>query len=341
MSSQSSMSNLRISTDQKLHGLSVIVLENRALHVIILPEAGGKIWQIRYKAHDSDLLWNHSSVLPARHEIYTQYDDVWSGGFDELFPNDEAGPILGRPYPDHGELWTGMWDAEPFQDADQVGVRMRFHTPISSFAIEKTILLRRESARIEVNYQLTNHSNRRFPFLFKLHPAFAVSPAHRIDFPAMRVIREPEFPGSLGDAPLSFPWPHAVVGHETTDLRRVPDVSSRAVHFFYGTELAAGWCALTNTASGLSSCLSFDPSVFPSCWLFASFGGWRNLNVAVLEPSTTYPYNLTAAMEAGRARWLDVGESLNTTVLLAFQEGLKSVAGIDSDGNILPGDDWQ
>ena len=259
---------------------------------------------------------------------------------DELFPNDEAGTILGEPYPDHGELWTGAWNAETFQDADQAGVRLRFNTPVSSFEIEKTILLRDESAEIEINYRLTNHRHERFPFLFKLHPAFAVSPAHRIDFPPMRVIREPGFPGSLGNAPLSFPWPHASAGKATTDLRRVPDVSSRAVHFFYGTELAAGWCALTNTATGLSSCLRFDPSVFRSCWLFASFGGWRNLNVAVLEPSTTYPYNLATAIEAGQAHWLDAGESLDTNVLMAFQEGQKSVGGINSGGHILHGEDW-
>lgn len=335
------MPNFRISDDQRLHGLRAIVLENHVLRLTILPETGGKLWQIRYKPHEADLLWNHPSILPSRHEIRTGYDDVWSGGFDELFPNDEAGPSLGELYPDHGELWTGVWNAEPFQEAEHAGVRLRFTTPISSFAIEKTILLRRESPHVELSYRLTNRGHQRFPFLFKLHPAFAVSPAHRIDFPPMRVIREPEFPGSLGDAPLSFPWPHALAGRTTTDLRRVPDISSRAVHFFYGTELAAGWCALTNTATGLAGCLRFDSDVFRSCWLFASFGGWRNLNVAVLEPSTTYPYNLANAIEAGHARWLDAGESLNTKVLVAFQEGLKSVGGINSDGDILPGEDWQ
>lgn len=334
------MSDFMISSDQKLHHLRAIVLENRVLHLTILPESGGKLWQIRYKPHNADLLWNHPDVLPSRHKIHTQYDDVWSGGFDELFPNDDAGPILGELYPDHGELWTGIWEAETFQEPDQIGVRMRFNTPISSFAIEKTILLRGESAQIEFSYQLANRGNQRFPFLFKLHPAFAVSPAHRIDFPPMRVIREPEFPGSLCDAPISFPWPHAIAGQATADLRRVPDVSSGAVHFFYGTDLAAGWCALTNTATGLSSCLRFDPSVFRSCWLFASFGGWRNLNVAVLEPSTTYPYNLATAIEAGHAHWLEAGQSLNTKVLMAFQEGLNSVGGITSDGHILSGEDW-
>jgi hypothetical protein len=259
---------------------------------------------------------------------------------DELFPTDEAGEIQGESYPDHGELWTGAWDVETFQDAEQAGVRLRFVTPISSFAIEKTILLRPQSPRVEIAYRLTNLSRERFPFLWKLHPAFAVTPQHRIDFPPMNVVREPAFPGTLGDAPVHFPWPSAHTGEATVDLRRVPDAASRATHFFYGTDLTAGWCALTNTATGLAGCLSFDLRVFPSCWLFAAFGGWRNLNVAVLEPCTGYPLHFASAMEAGRARWLAPGETLSTSVLFRLQEGLKSVGGMNAEGKLIPGEEW-
>lgn len=334
------MTDLRISTGWTLHGLRAILLDNRHLHLVILPEAGGKLWQVRYKPYDADLLWNHPRILPSRHPINTRYDDVWSGGMDELFPTDEACAIQGELYPDHGELWTGSWDVETFQDAARAGVRLRFQTPISSFALEKTVLLRSQQAQIEIHYRLTNLGQQRFPFLWKLHPAFAVSTDHRIDFPPMNVVREPEFPGSLGEAPLSFPWPFASMEQSTTDLRRIPHESSRSVHFFYGTELNAGWCALTNTATRLCCCLRFDPTIFSSCWLFASFGGWRNLNVAVLEPSTSYPFRLPSAIEAGRARWLNAGESLNTSVAMIFQEGLTSVSGISPEGVILPGEDW-
>ena len=327
------MPALNASIAWTLHGLRAVILENRWLHLVVLPEAGGKLWQIRYKPHDADLLWNHPHLMPARHAIHARYDDVWSGGMDELFPTDEPTVIEGDSYPDHGELWSGVWDAETFQDAAQVGVRLRFHTPISSFAIEKTILLRRESIHVEIGYRLTNLTRGRFPFLLKLHPAFAVSPQHRIDFPPMTVVREPAFPGTLADLPICFPWP----GTGTRDLRQVPDPAARATHFFYATNLAAGWCALTNTATGLASCLSFDLRVFPSCWLFATHGGWRNLNVAVLEPSTGYPLHFPSALAAGRVAWLDAGETLDTQVILTLQEGLSSVGGIDSTGNLLAG----
>lgn len=333
------MNDLTVSTSWTLHGLRAILIENRFLRLIVLPEAGAKIWQITYKPLDAQLLWNNPRILPSRHPIHARYDDVWSGGWDELFPNDEAGNLLGESLPDHGELWTGNWSAEPFHDADSAGVHLSFATPISSFLVERTIRLRPQSALFEIRYRFTNQNSEAYPFLWKLHPAFAVSAKHRIDFPAMTAVREPGFPGSLGDAPLSFAWPHAPLGAETLDLRQVPDVSSRAVHFFYGTEMAAGWCAMANRANGLASALRFDPEVFSSCWLFASHGGWRNLNVAVLEPATGYPFQIQSMIDASRARWLAPGESLETTVLFTTQESIQSVKDVDADGRILPGED--
>ncbi len=333
------MNELRLSTAWTLHGLRAIVLENRFLQLVILPQAGGKIWQITYKPLDAPLLWNNPRIVPARHTIHAHYDDLWSGGWDELFPNDEAGLLQGEFLPDHGELWTGDWHAEPFEDSDSIGVRLRFTTPISCFLVERTIRLRAGSGRFEIDYRFTNQNSEVYPFLWKLHPAFAVSAQHRIDFPQMTAVREPGFPGTLGEAPLSFAWPHAQLGASSLDLRNVPDASSRAVHFFYGTEMAAGWCAMTNRANGLATVLRFDPEVFSSCWLFASHGGWRNLNVAVLEPATGYPFQTQAMIDAERARWLAPGESLETSVLFATAEGLKSVGGIDASGQIYPGDE--
>jgi hypothetical protein len=330
------MGNLKVSADWTLHGLRAIVLENRFLRIVVLPEAGAKIWQITYKPLDSDLLWNHPRIDPARQPLHARYDDVWSGGWDELFPNDEAGSILGDLLPDHGELWTGSWKAEPFEQSDAVGVHLHYVTPISNFLVERTLLLRRESSTLEIRYRFTNQGLERFPFLWKLHPAFAVSDAHRLDFPRMTVVRELDFPGSLGEAPPHFPWPYAELGESTVDLRQVPDVNSRAMHFFYGTEMTEGWCGITNTANGLSVAVRYDPSIFTSCWLFASHGGWRNLNVAVLEPATGYPFQVQSMIDAGRAQWLGAQEVLESTVLFTAQEGSGSIGGVDAEGRISP-----
>jgi hypothetical protein len=333
------MMNTSLSINLTVNGLRAIQLENRLLRVVVLPEAGAKIWQIVYKPLDAALLWNRPGMGPASQSLGAVYDDVWSGGWDELFPNDEAAMLDGGSLPDHGELWTGNWDAVPFQEAGAAGVRLSYSTPISSFRVEKRLLLKPETATLEIHYRLTNRGAAPFPFLFKLHPAFAVSAAHRIDFPPMRVVREPEFPGTLAEAPLSFPWPNAPMGERTQDLRQVPDASSGAVHFFYGAGLASGWCGVTNRAARLAAALRFDPEIFSSCWLFATHGGWNDLNVAVPEPATGYPFRMQSMIEEGRARWLAPGESLETTVLFSAQQGIASIGGVEADGRILPGDE--
>jgi hypothetical protein len=325
---------LGISTDWSYRGLPAVVLENRYLRVVILPAAGAKILQITYKPLDAGLLWENPRNAPARLAINSRYDDVWSGGWDELFPNDEATLIDGEAYPDHGELWTADWRAEAFGGADEVGVRLRVVTPISAIAVEKTITLRRDATQLAFRHVLGNPGSAPFPFLWKLHPAFAVSAAHRIDFPAMQVIREPGFPGTLGGAPPCFDWPHALIDGQAVDLRRIPEASARQLYFFYGTRMQAGWCALTNTATQLACGLVFDQAVFPSCWLFASYGGWRGHNVAVLEPCTGYPVDFAAMRAADRHRTLSADGTLQTDVLFTVQEGIAAVAGIGPDGRI-------
>lgn len=328
------MKAVTIQSGPALHGLRSIEIENEKLRLIILPEAGAKVWQIRYKPLAVDVLWNNPSLPVSQQPLYASYDDTWSGGWDELFPNDEAAELLGYSLPDHGELWTGEWQAEHVDAPGWSGLRLRYNTPVSHFLVEKTLILRPSNSVLEARYKLTNHGKDEFPFLFKLHPAFAVSANHRIDFPPMTVRREPDFAGTLGSAPLVFPWPEAHVVENVRDLRQVPDEHSGAVHFFYGTELAGGWCGVTNRATGLAAALRFDPEVFSSCWLFATHGGWRDLNVAVLEPATGYPFNMRAMIDGGKARRLAPGETLETSVLFSVQEGLASIGGVDEDGTI-------
>ena len=327
--------DLDVNTDWSLRGLRTVVLENRLLRVVVLPEVGAKIHQITYKPRDADLLWNNPRAAPERLPINSRYDDVWSGGWDELFPNDEATSIDGESYPDHGEVWTGNWRAEPFSAADEVGVRLTHWTPISGIVIEKTLRLRRDQAGIEFQHVMRNPGSAALPFLWKLHPAFAITPEHRLDFPPMKVLLEPAFPGTLTSAPPAFDWPGVATPGGLLDLRRIPPPGSRELVFFYGTELQAGWCALTNTANRLACGLVFDTAVFPSCWLFASHGGWRGHQVAVLEPCTGYPLNFAAMRAAGRARVLAGGGELRTAVKFVVQEGISAVSRIEADGLIV------
>src|SRR6266852_5827051 len=221
------MSNLHISSDWSYRGLATIILESRFLRAVFLPELGAKIWQITHTPLSADLLWNNPRIAPTRLPMNSRYDDVWCGGWDELFPNDEVAIIEGETYPDHGELWTGAWQARPFEKADEVGVVFSFLTPISSIQIEKVVTLRANQPVLRFQHKFTNLGSAPFPFLWKLHPALAVSPNHRIDFPAMKVVLEPAFAGTLAGVANPFDWPIAQIGGKKIDLRRVPSIDER------------------------------------------------------------------------------------------------------------------
>ena len=70
--------DLSMSTDWSYCGLRAVVMENRHLRIVILPDAGAKIWQITHRPTDTDLLWNNPRMPPARLAMNSRYDDVWS-----------------------------------------------------------------------------------------------------------------------------------------------------------------------------------------------------------------------------------------------------------------------
>ena len=102
------------------------------------------------------------------------------------------------------------------------------------------------------------------------------------------------------------------------------------MHFTYFLNTAAKYAGLQKPhRSATSATLSRGSS-----WLFATYGGWRNYNVAVLDPCTGYPLNFETMKAAGRHRTLASGETLQTGMRFLVQEGLHSVGSIDASGKM-------
>jgi hypothetical protein len=281
-------------------GLRAIVMENRALRIVVLPEVGGRIWSIVHKPTDRELLWQNPRVAPRKVPFGAGYDDVWCGGWEEVFPNDAPGTINGEPFPDHGETWSIEWDCEVAGDE----LRMCCLGPISGMRVEKRLRLPGDdAAALEVHYRIENPTLVPFPFLLKAHAAVAVAPGCRIEYPAgMKVELEPAFPGTLSSAEQGLA---ATVA---------PPPADRQLHFYYGSGFDQGRCRIADPATGLRWGLDFDPRILSSWWLFASYGGWRNYYVAVLEPATCHPFEIGKAIERGVATVLASGAALETQV---------------------------
>ncbi len=311
---------------------SAIILENRRLRIVVLPELGGRIWSIVYKPLDREVLWHNPRINPQKVPFGAGFDDVWCGGWEEMFPTAAPGEINGERFPDHGEIWSLPWATSQEATADSASLRLRCKTPISGVSVEKCLLLVGDEAKLHVAYTIENLGSIELPFIFAMHPAMAVSEGYRIDFPPMSVDLEPSYPGTLTGAPASFLWPLAPRDSTSADLRSVCSPSSREVYFLYGHGYQEGWCAITDQARRFTAGFTFSPEVFRSCWIFATYGGWRGYQVALLEPCTSRPQQIEAAVEQGRAARLPPGGTWSTAVTFAAQEGLSLVGGLASDG---------
>lgn len=325
-------SNPTIDTNWTYHGFRAIVLENRYVRATVLPELGAKVWSLIDKVADRELLWHNPRVPPRPVHYGAAYDDWFCGGWDELFPNDAPTSVAGEPYPDHGELWSMPFTWDVAVEEGAVTLRMQRSGVVTNTSIEKRITLRADAPLLRFGHRMTNHGPKPLDYLWKLHPALNITSNSRIDLPARRVIVDPGFRDRLGvDA---FTWPHAPTASGTVDMRQVPPQEAATCDFYYATELDAGWCALTDSATRSGFGLVFDPALFRSVWVFGAYGGWRGLYTAILEPCTGYPYRLEEAIAAGTASRAEVGQTLETEVTAVLYNGLQEVTAISSHGEV-------
>jgi hypothetical protein len=324
----------RVDSDWTFRGLRALVLRNEHLVVTVLPELGGKVWQIEDRRSGRELLW-HNPRIPARQVPFAAaYDDVFQGGWDVLFPNDVPESIAGEHYPDHGETWALPWTWSTGSDSDgSAWVRLEVHTPISACRLERTLTLAAGERSLQLTESVSNLGGTDMPFMWKQHLALAVEGAARVDLGARDMYVEDFGSPRAGTAGTMYRWPTLVEDGVETDMAPTLPRSSRVAEFQYATSLDAGWCALTHD-DGVGVGLAFDPDVFRSCWLFSSFGGWRDLQVTILEPCSGYPISVADGIAAGTHRVLGAGETLATTLRLVVFDDVASVSGIDLEGRV-------
>ncbi|MDX2229634.1 MAG: DUF4432 family protein [Leptolyngbyaceae cyanobacterium bins.349] len=285
---------------QTLSQTTQLILANANLRLVIRPDLGGRIDQLQDCRTGYNWLWhpagydaNQSRSLP----IGAAFDDHWTGGWDEIFPNDAAGEFQGWNLVDHGELWSQAWTVT---HAEERSLTMQYQCQTVPVAVEKTITIAELAPVAQIQYTFQNQSDREIPFLFKQHCAIAIQPGDEIVLPDCLI--EPaflEFSKMIGQpGKTQFPTAIAADGREV-DLRFTPPPSSQLQEFYYSSNLAQGECGIRNQQTQSTLLLQFDTADFPYVWLFQSYGGWRDFYMLVLEPCTTLPYDLELACQHG------------------------------------------
>lgn len=312
-------------THARVGTFNALVLENRALRAVVIPELGGRVWELEDKRRDRQWIWHREGVSLAAAPPNAVYDDVWAGGWEELFPNDAPGPFEGRELPDHGEWWTTAFRVVDSESGPIARVRLSATAHVLRAQCVKEISLSGDTAELTVRYRVTSCETEPFHFLFKQHLPVSISSACRLLLPGGRVSAVEDGFGSLLPGPGPFSWPVAEGPNGLrTDLRVVSPAASRAREFVYVSELPAPWCAVDDHERRASIRMSFEASRMPYVWLFLSYGGWRDTYTAVLEPCTNLPKDLAEAVRLGQAARLGPDEEFDTTVTVALGSLLES-----------------
>jgi galactose mutarotase-like enzyme len=318
----------RVSEGWSLHHIPALLLENAALRVTMLPELGGHVVELVDKALDRNLLWSNPRTQPRRAPYGANFDDWWSGGWDEIFPTGDRASLHGEQLPYMGELWSVPWTADAGAAGDRAWIAATAFGTMCPARLERTLELRGDEPILRVHYRLMNQDVRPLPFLWGIHPAFAVSPAHRIDHPGHEMLVGVSSGSSMGEVGTAYVWPNQPDPTREAgwrDVRNVQPASHAVFGGHWATDLPEGWLALTDTSIRRGVAIVFDRAVFPHAWLWQVYGGWRGHHHLCLEPWTSHPMQLEAAQTAGRARVLGPGESLETDVAIVLFSGVEAV----------------
>lgn len=307
-----------VSDEWSFRGLKAVVMQNEKIRLTVLPELGAKIYDIVYLSKGVNVLWHNPRIRPKRVQFGSRFDDVWSGGWDEIFPNDAESTVGGERYPDMGEVWSVEWDHELRQGRTESTLVTSVSCPITPVSITRSITMRKGVARFDCMYEFTNLGRDTVKFLWKIHPAFAINSGCRISVPATEGKIDRRY--SARFATEKYPWPMAVTkGGKKVDISVVkPRSNTCSLHYLTG--LREGKATFSDSVNGLRSTIRFQKEIMNNVWLFLAYGGWRGVFNAVVEPSTSYPYDLAEAISEGNVAEIDGGGKLRASVSFEVDE---------------------
>ena len=292
-----------ITDDWTYRKIQTVILENEYLKLTVLPEIGAKIYDIIYKPQQKNLLWHNPRISPMKAPFGTAFDDVWSGGWDEIFPNDAPCNYDGERYPDMGEVWSIPWNYSVSRTEERpqtVTLVNSVTSPITPCKLTRSLTLKEGEASIHLQYVLENLSHTSLKFLWKLHPALAINETCSIEIPASRGIIDPRYRHLYSETSTEYEWPNAIDGGEKrVNTSRIPPATEHSCSLHYVTDLQDGVVEFRNPRDNFDATFKFPKEIFTSVWLFLAYGGYRSIYTAVIEPSTSHPYDLAQAIKEG------------------------------------------
>jgi galactose mutarotase-like enzyme len=318
------MSQLTI-TRSTIEDFDAVQVNTGVVSLSLVPELGGKINSLRDLRTGREWLWRNPRMAyrhATRGDSYVAQADT--GGWDECFPTVAAcqypsPPWAGSALPDHGELWSQTAAVELVPGPDWVSLRARWQGVALPYTFERQVDLAAGSARLHVDYTVTNQGGAPLQFIWSIHPMLAIEPGMQLRLPPARFNRWSSVPADAAAADTGLHFPLALGGH---DLAALPGPSAGVALKLWSDPLpeGQGWASLRAPDGELQ--MRWDPAQLPQVGFWMNLGAWAGdggasyYNLA-LEPcigaqdslaEAVARHHLFAALPPGGSRswWLEI-----------------------------------
>ncbi|MEM7129994.1 MAG: DUF5107 domain-containing protein [Chloroflexota bacterium] len=191
----------------------LIVLENKYLQLLILPELGGRLWQINHKSSGNRLFYQNRVVKPSPWGPGNQLGWLALGGLEWNLPVIE-----------HGYDWGTEWQVSAIQHSPDLASVM-LETPLDGRALHAaiTIWLQADMASVIVQPKIRNVSDQALDFDYwqtaMLAPGPENAPSSALQFilPSTEVMVHSTGDPALPPSGERMSWP----SHQNRNLSRL------------------------------------------------------------------------------------------------------------------------
>lgn len=281
-----------------------IVMENEAIRAVILPELGAKIASLMNLKTGREFLLQHPDRPYRRARYADSMVDYDISGFDECLPTISAcayseAPFRGVMMPDHGEVWALPWKYE-VQGEELTLEVAGVHLPY---------LLRRKTrlagSVVELEYEITNLSDKSFKYLWSAHPLLAIEAGAEIVLPPdVSEVLVDYSAGHRFAIGKTISWPRAsATNGKPGTLNEISGPQQKTADKLFTPRLSQGHCGLRFPHTGEAVFFRFDPRLVPFLGLWICQGGFPTEGLSeftvALEPCSGRPDSLVTAIARG------------------------------------------
>ncbi|MGB3877156.1 MAG: hypothetical protein WA980_15000 [Shinella zoogloeoides] len=282
--------------------MSGITLDNGILRLRLEPDFGGRVSEL------TDLATGRNWLVPGpavgSPDQTATFGVEQARGWDECFPSAAACEVDAWPMAlrDHGEFWGRPVDVEATAESATINGRA------GPLCFQRALTL--ESNRLALTYRVSNESSAAMPYLWSQHLLIAPKEGDRLHLPGIETLDAAFISYSghvLAKGPVAFPDP---IRDGLPALDQTHPLKTRFAGKFFTSVEGQAEVRVVGDRGIFTLRWNTETAGYLGLWL--DYGGWpaeAPVSQISLAPTTAPMESLADAVAAGKAVWLQPGET--------------------------------